>query len=195
MSGFGANDFATSTPGREPPSGTPSGRQETKAGGLLCTPLNQRDGVSSFGARHRAPRLLLEFSACKSSAWRDLQEKTSRTPLPRRSFSTDSLAFPSRANHRHLLRPPRGVSRSMRGCVNQGGDQPTRGCPIGQCGHIREPSTECYDRPAKNAPCQRSRIGGTGTSRSPAMPSCAWSNGACRGRGSRYAGEGHRVPA
>jgi hypothetical protein len=38
---------------------------------------------------------------------------TSRTPLHRRSFSPDSLAFSNRANHRESSRPPRGVNRSQ----------------------------------------------------------------------------------
>jgi hypothetical protein len=46
------------------------------------------------------------FSACKSSAWRDLRRQPSQTPVHRTSVSTDNLAFPNCANHRSLSRSP-----------------------------------------------------------------------------------------
>jgi hypothetical protein len=88
------------------PPGRPRDGSRRRTGGLLTPPLHQRRVLSASGARQRAPRSLLELSACKSSQCRDLREKTSRTLLHRRSLSTDSLAFSNRANHRGSSRPP-----------------------------------------------------------------------------------------
>jgi hypothetical protein len=98
--------IAAVTPGRADPPGRPLGGQGTKTGGSLTPPLNQRRALSAWGARHKAPRLLVELSACKSSVWRDLRAKTSRTPVDRPPFLTDNLAFSNRANHRGSSRPP-----------------------------------------------------------------------------------------
>jgi hypothetical protein len=88
------------------PPGRPRDGSGLKAGGLLTPPLNHRHCLSATGARQRTPRSLWDFSGYKSSPLRDLREKTSWAPPQRRAFSSDSLAFPNRANHRGSSRPP-----------------------------------------------------------------------------------------
>ena len=99
-------NIATLTPGREQPSGPASGQDRPQNRGVAHAPAPSVTPAKWFRARHRTPRLLIYLSACKSSVWRDLREKPTRTPVHQPSVSTDDLAFPNCANHRSLSRLP-----------------------------------------------------------------------------------------